>query len=236
MGNTCCRRVPFASFMIALVLLFSTGLALAHHPGEQLDELMGSKEKYFQLIDREAPGFTLQDAEGRKFALADMRDKIVVLHFIYAGCPDICPLHAERIAEVQEMIAQTPMKDRVRFVTITTDPENDTPQVLKDYGQQHGLKAGNWIFLTKLAEQPEDVTRRLAEQFGHKFLKTDDGYQTHSIVTHVIDRNGRWAANFHGLKFAPLKMVLYLNGLTNKSKTPEKPNSTSLWEQFQKLF
>lgn len=214
----------------------SAAPSLAHHPGERLDELMGSKEKYFQVVDEPAPDFALRTAAGRKVTLPDVSDRIVVLHFIYAGCPDICPLHAERIAEIQEMINQTPMKDRVQFVTITTDPVNDTPEVMRDYGPAHGLKPGNWVFLTTLPDQPEDATRKLAERFGHKFLKTDEGYQTHSIVTHVIDKDGRWAANFHGLKFGPVNLVLYLNGLTNSGSPPKQLSEPGLWQRLRGLF
>ena len=220
----------------SLVFLLSGPPVSAHHPGARLDELMGSKERYFQIIDRPVPDFTLQDADSRKIASADLRNKIVVLHFIYAGCPDICPLHAERIAGVQEMIAQTPMKDRVQFLTITTDPANDTLNVMRDYGPAHGLDPNNWLFLTTLADQPENTTRELAKKFGHKFLKTDDGYQTHSIVTHVIDRGGRWAANFHGLRFKPVNLVLYLNGLSNSGSRAKRPTEPSTWERLRKLF
>jgi protein SCO1/2 len=222
--------------LVAFLTTIFAAPAIAHHPGKRLDEVMGSKEKYFQLIDKSAPDFTLRTADVKAVRLADFRDKVVVLHFIYTGCPDICPLHAERIAQIQEMISQTPMKDRVQFLTITTDPVNDTLQVLRDYGPAHGLKQTNWLFLTTTPEQAEDTTRKLAKQFGHKFIKTDDGYQVHSVVTHIIDRGGRWAANFHGLRFKPINLVLYLNGLTNKQRPSQGVAKPSLWEQVRELF
>lgn len=230
------RECPFFLFLCIFVVQLTGIPALADHPGHKLDEVMGGKEKYFQVIDKPAPAFSLQDADGRAVTLDDMRDKIVVLHFVYAGCPDICPLHAERIAEIQEMIAQTPMKTRVQFVTITTDPENDTAEVMKDYGPAHGLERDNWTFLTKRPEQTEDATRKLAESFGHKFIKSESGYQTHSSVTHIIDRGGRWAANFHGLKFKPVNLVLYLNGLSHNTNGSEPPAETSFWQRLRELF
>src|SRR3546814_9882154 len=109
---------------------------------------MGDKEKFFQSLDKEAPDFTLQDADGKLVSRADLRGKVAVLHFIYAGCPDVCPLHADRIAEIQEMVNQTPMKEQVQFITITTDTENDTPDDLRAYGPGHGLDPVYWAFLT----------------------------------------------------------------------------------------
>jgi hypothetical protein len=103
----------------------------------------------------------------------------------------------------------------VQFVTITTDPVNDTPEVLKAYGPAHGLDPINWVFLTSGPGRPEDTTRRLVERFGHRFSETGGGVQVHSVVTHVIDREGRWRANFHGLKLEPTSLVSYINALTN---------------------
>jgi protein SCO1/2 len=221
---------------------FTLGLALvaapaaAHHPGHDLDRVMGSKEQYFEAVDKPAPTFALRDADGGAVRLADLADKVVVLHFIYAGCPDVCPLHAERIAEVQAMVNRTPMRDMVAFVSITTDPANDTPEVMRDYGPAHGLDPVNWRFLTIAPGQAEDATRTLAQAFGHSFQKTDDGYQMHGVVTHVIDRGGRWRANFHGLRFAPLNLVLYVNGLTNSAHAPDSRPAPTFWQRIERML
>src|SRR6266700_4160858 len=154
--------------MLALALGATAPMVSAHSLHE-LETALGDREKYFQPIDKDTPDFTLQDAGGRVLGLADLHGKVVVLHFIYTSCPDVCPLHSERIAEIQTMVNQSPMKQQVEFVTITTDPSKDRGAVLTDYGSSHGLDAANWIFLTTTPDQPEDATRKLAEQFGHRF-------------------------------------------------------------------
>src|SRR3546814_592725 len=173
------------------VVSASAAPTAAHRPVSYLGRVMDSKEKYFQLIDRPAPAFELMGAGEKAITLADFTDKIVVLHFVYASCPDVCPLHAEKIADVQAKINLSPMKDMVQFVTITTDPEKDTADVLAGYGPAHGLDPANWTFLTTLPEQAEDSTRTLAQAFGHSFTTSDDGYQTHGVVTHITDRGAR---------------------------------------------
>src|SRR4029453_7046640 len=105
----------------------------------ELQAQLRDREKYFQPIGKEAPDFALQDAEGRAVSFEDLRGKVVVLHFIYTNCPAVCPLHAERIAEIQKMVNQTPMRELVQFVTITPDPERDTPEVMRQYGSGQGL-------------------------------------------------------------------------------------------------
>ncbi len=217
-------------FFIASVALLMIMPVQADHPGADLDKVMGSKEKYFEIKDKPAPAFDLVNGNGEQVSLSDYADKILVVHFVYTSCPDICPLHAEKLQEIQTMINSSPMKEVVQFVTITTDPATDTPEVLKTYGEDHNLNPVNWTFMTVAPDQTEDTTRKLAEAFGHKFVKSDDGYQTHGVVTHVIDRGGRWAGNFHGLKFNSVNMVLYINGLINK---PSEPKKNQGW--FKKL-
>mgnify|MGYP003626159931 CR=1 FL=1 len=223
--------------VILVAVLALAAPASAHHPGADLDKVIGSKEEYFQSIDKPAPSFELRDAGGKEVTLDAFADKVLILHFIYTSCPDVCPLHAEKLAAVQAMINLSPMKDMVKFISVTTDPVKDTPDVLENYGPAHGLDRTNWLFLTSRPDQSEDTTRALAEAFGHRFIKTDDGYQTHGVVTHIIDRTGRWAANFHGLRFDPLNLVLYINGLTNKMPPPlavsPKPG---WWERLKGLI
>ena len=219
---------------VLTLLLVSLSAAAWAHSLKDLETLLGDKEKYLQSVDKAAPDFALQDADGKPVRLSDMRGKVVVLHFIYAGCPDVCPLHADRIAEIQSMVNQTPMKAQVQFVTITTDPKNDTPDVLRAYGEQHRLDPANWVFFTTGAGQPEDTTRKLAEQFGHKFMKQEGGYQVHGIVTHVIDKEGRWRANFHGLKFEPTNLVVFINALANDAQTSHGHERKSTWHAIKK--
>lgn len=231
-------RTLFAVISVLVLGVLAATPAAAHSIKDksELDRLMGDKEKYFQPLDKDAPDFTLQDADGKAVSRADLRGKVVVLHFIYAGCPDVCPLHADRIAEIQEMVNKTPMTEQVQFITITTDPKNDTPDVLRAYGPAHGLDAVNWVFLTTTPDQPEDATRRLAEAHGHKFTKTEDGYQVHSVVTHIFDKQGRWRANFHGLRFEPTNLVLFINALVNETNKPHGHGEQSLWDKVKGLF
>ena len=210
--------------LCGLFALTALAVGLAHgaraHSLDDIDAMLQSDEKYFQQIDKPMPDFTLRTADGRIVRPADLVGKVVVLHFIYTSCPDVCPLHAEKIADIQKMVNGTPMKSQVIFISITTDPRKDTPDVLKAYGPAHGLGPVNWLFLTTTQDEPEDTTRKLAQAFGHKFTVTDDGYQMHGIVTHVIDKEGRWRANFHGMKFEPINLVTFVNALTNNVERP----------------
>lgn len=234
-GRISPRIMRLWTFILPLIVFAAASPPVSAHSLKSLENQLYNKEKYFQSIDKEAPEFTLQDADGATIGLRGLRGKVVVLHFIYTNCPDVCPLHAERIGEIQEMVNQTPMRDLVRFVTVTTDPKNDTPEVMRNYGPAHGLDPVNWTFLTSGPDRLM-ATRKLVKRFGHKFTKEGDGYQVHSVVTHVIDMEGRWRANFHGLKFQPTNLVLFINALTNDVHGANKKRKQSLWGKLKKMF
>ena len=199
-----------------------TGEALPAHASSMthIEQQLDAREKYFQALDRPAPTFQLQDAEGHPMSLADLADKVAVVNFVYTHCPDVCPLHAEKIAAVQKLVNQTALRDRVRFLTITTDPARDTPSVLRAFGPQHGLDPANWVFLTSGAGNP-DATRKLAQEFGHRFDETPDGLQMHGVVTHVIDQEGRLRGNFYGLDFKDANLALFIDALADGNRLPE---------------
>lgn len=223
-------------WILAFTMVAALATATRAHSLEELQATLLENEKYFQPVDKPAPVFTLQNADGKVFRLTDFRGKVVVLHFIYAGCPDVCPLHADRIAEIQAMINRTPMKDMVQFISISTDPEHDTPELLRSYGPAHGLKDANWVFLTTMPDQSSSLTRTLVEAYGHTFKRSEDGRLAHGVITHVIDKEGRWRANFHGLDFASVNLTLFVNALTNDIQRPHHHMEKGLWDRLREVF
>jgi protein SCO1/2 len=205
------RLAAILFVLIAGAVMSTTARA---HSLDELEGQLTKQEVYFLAVSRPAPGFTLQDSDGKPHALSDWKSKVVILWFIYTNCPDVCPLHTDKMAAIQKMINRTPMKDRVEFIAVTTDPERDSGAVLRDYGATHGLDSVNAVLLTSGADKPT-ATRELAEAYGLKFTQTPDGMQMHGIVTHVIDKSGNLRARYHGLKFAPTNLLVYVNALTN---------------------
>lgn len=197
---------------------------------------MFEMEPYFQAIDAaQAPGFKLQDSEGNTVRLSDFGDKVVILHFIYANCPDVCPLHSQKIAAIQASINDGSMKDLVQFISITTDPVNDTPDVLRDYSDRHGLDPSNWVILTKRPDQTENATRVLARDYGLEFTMTaDSDMMMHGAVTHVVDIGGRFAAKFHGMDFKNVNLILYVSELTNNAQ--HRRREPSWWDRLTSVF
>ena len=93
----------WSALAVALTVILTFSSAQAHHPGAELDKVMGDKEKFFEKTDRPAPSFELMNRDGEIVNLSDYADKILIVHFVYTSCPDVCPLHAEKIQEIQEI-------------------------------------------------------------------------------------------------------------------------------------
>lgn len=198
---------------VALVFLAHPSMLAAHSTKDVLKELQ-QQVPYMQLTDRAAPEFVLEDADGRKVGLDDLKGSVVVLNFIYTRCTDACPLHMTLIGHVQDQVNATLMRDHVRFVTIATDTGSpaETAEIMRTYGKAHGVDPTNWTILHGGSAKP-GAGIAVAKAYGLEFTPTPDGQQMHGVVTHVIDASGVLRARFHGLKFPALSVTSFINTL-----------------------
>ena len=157
----------------------------------------GSQQKTLTAAVRtvKAPDFTLIDQDGKRFLSTNLRGKIVVLDFIYTTCTDVCPLFTVNFLRLQHQL-KPEHKSGVIFISITTDPEIDSPKVLKAYAQRHGADFGNWAFLTGTEAQLKEVWKG----FGIRVIHKGRGLVQHDSVTTLIDRQGTRRFNHPGEK------------------------------------
>jgi protein SCO1/2 len=155
-----------------------------------------------------APGFTLTDQDGRPVSLQDRRGEVVAVTFIYASCVDTCPLLTVKLVGIQRKLEPSAVS-KVFFTAITVDPERDTPEVLRRYGQAHGADRAHWAFLTGTAEQIDDVTRR----YGIYHKKQPNGDVDHTFLTSIIDRTGTLRVQYLGWRFDPNEFLGDLRSL-----------------------
>ena len=93
------------------------------------------------------PQVVLMDQAGQPLALQDLRGKVVLLTFIYSACADVCPLITAAMTGVQQHLTARERFD-VFFLSVTLEPEVDTPAVLQAYAEHHGADLTSWAFLT----------------------------------------------------------------------------------------
>jgi protein SCO1/2 len=150
------------------------------------DTTMRGKEAYRE-IGENLPEFTLLDQEGRAVAVSRLRGRQVVLNFIFTRCPiaTMCPAATEKMAQLQKAARAAGAKD-FELVSISLDPEYDTPGILKEYAQVRGLDTSNWSFLTG----PDAAVRHLLAQLG--VIREFEGATIkHTLATVLINPEGK---------------------------------------------
>ncbi len=150
-------------------------------------------------IGSRMPDFTLVNQTGRPVALSTLAGKVVVVNFLYTRCalPQFCLRMANNFGALQRRFGNELGRDLV-MLTITFDPQRDTPEVLASYAAQWQANPEGWHFLTGSVA---DI-RRVCALFGQEAFP-DEGLMNHSLHTAVIDRTGRLVANIEGNQFTP---------------------------------
>jgi len=131
------------------------------------------------------PDFSLTDQTGKPCKFQTLRGKVVLVAFVYTTCPDVCPLMTASMRLVQEKLPDR-QRGAVFFLSITTDPEVDSPQVLKAYGERYGIDFSNWLFLTAELQTLAPVWKA----FGVGVQRKARGLVDHTPLTALIDAKG----------------------------------------------
>jgi protein SCO1/2 len=131
-----------------------------------------------------------------------VKGRIVVMNYIFTNCPDICPLSTNNMRLIQERLNREKIQN-VRFVSLSFDPLNDTPEVLSKFARARDLDLSNWDFLTG----DKNITDSLIKQVGviavpGDSLITSAGkkiyYFIHTDRISLIDTEGRIRKNYKG--------------------------------------
>ena len=148
-------------------------------------------------IGEPIPDFVLTDQNSQPFRLSDLRGRTVAINFIYTRCPlpDVCPRLSANFAVLQRRFRGQSGKELV-LLSITIDPQFDTPEVLQDYAKRWGAEPAAWRFLTGPAEE----IQRVAGNLGLVYWP-DEGSLGHNSTTSIIGRDGRLTAIVEGSSF-----------------------------------
>lgn len=125
--------------------------------------------------------FTLTDQDGQPFGSTELQGRVWIADFFFTNCPGPCPRMSTLMSEIQRETADI---GELRIVSITVDPERDTPEAMKAYGERYGAIDGRWHFLTG----PRELLDRIARQ-DFKLFDVDGSLQ-HSTRFALIDRQG----------------------------------------------
>jgi protein SCO1/2 len=139
-----------------------------------------------QRIEGRAPELAPVDQASQPLTLKDLQGKVVLLTFTYSTCADVCPLITAAMAALQQRLRGVE-RQQVFFLSVTTQPEVDTPAVLHAYATRLGADFASWAFLTG----PPQAVQEVWQAFGLTVKRRAKGVVDHPAWTFLIDREGR---------------------------------------------
>jgi protein SCO1/2 len=211
------------SFLLVLLLIVSAPPARAHHDAgtaaasapavQAVSPDGGARARAARLFfsDRE---LVTHRGDEVAFYRDVLRDNVVVINFVFTRCADSCPTQTARLAETQALLGDA-VGHGVALVSISVDPEHDTPRALRQYAERFDAGPG-WVFLTGTKEAIDDVLRRLGQ-----LTATPAAHTTLFVLGNV--RTGHWLKVHPDA--APADIAAYVRALLAESAgSTHRPN------------
>lgn len=171
--------IAWKAFLLFMPLVIIALLLLLRHA--EVQQLRNRTINFYGTV----PSFQLTNQDGKPFGLQQLRGKIWIADFIFTLCPGPCPMISSRMSELQKPLENTD----VHLVSVSVDPEHDTPAVLRGYAEKLQAKQGRWDFLTGSKQAIYDLSRN-----GFKLAISDSGETgtpVHSTRMILVDRRGQ---------------------------------------------
>jgi protein SCO1 len=160
--KSCLINLKYALCLV--VLLFSASLAVAQQPE------LSAAEKYFSDVE-----LINQDGQKMRFYSDVLKNKVVIINAFFSTCTSVCPPMNRNLEKLQDALGDRLGKDAF-LVSITVDPETDTPTRLKEYSRRFHARSG-WIFLTGKKENVDWALYKLGQ-----YVETKGDHSTIIII------------------------------------------------------
>ena len=105
---------------------------------------------------------TDQDGNKLRFYSDVLKGRVVLINFIFTNCQDYCPMVTQKLIQTRGQMVES-IKDDVWFISISVDPERDTPEAMKAFAKKHGVNESRWIFLTGQTQNLDLIVKRLGQ-------------------------------------------------------------------------
>jgi protein SCO1 len=176
------KRIKIFSISAVLALVFLAGACSNRNSSTSGFAISQPGSTLATLEDQGLlPDFSLINQNGRTVKLSDLKGQVWVADFFFSHCKGACPMMAKNMAELQHLLSGSGL----RLVSITVDPERDTPERLKEYAELTGAKEESWLFLTGDKAKIIDLSVK-----GFRLSASPDDPTTHSQRLVLVDREG----------------------------------------------
>jgi len=169
----------------------------------------------------EVPDFALTNQDGKRIHLAQYRSQALALTFIYTRCPqpDQCTLMSNNFAAIEKELQKQPeVYQKTHLLSISFDPEYDTPKVLRSYGASHTERYSDesfqhWEFATGSSDEVKGIAQFFGFRYYHDTASGNDEVM-HTLRTAVISPEGKLVKLYRGNEWKPEEVLSDLKSLT----------------------
>ena len=157
------------------------------------------------VIMRKAPNFEFINQDNNKVSNESYNGKVYLVEFFFTTCPSICPIMNRNMVLIQNEFNN---EKHFGIASISINPENDTPEILKAYAKTYGATLPNWFFLTGDKQKIYNLANKGFNVFAGENAKVNGGFE-HSGLVALIDKKG----NIRCRKDANNNPIMYYDGL-----------------------
>ncbi len=175
------------------------GIVAAANPGQPEPPI----NENFAQVGQSVPDFSLTNQDGKRISLKDFRGKAWAVTFIYARCPlpDYCIKMSTGFSDVAHAINDDPpLKEKIALLSISFDPENDTPSKLRSYGLGYMGQGATDLGVWQLAVGSDAEVKKIADFYGLRYEvdQNDKTQINHNLRTIVVSPEGKVTKVFAG--------------------------------------
>ncbi len=169
----------------------------------------GANSLHTPTAGEDVPDFSFTNQSGKRISLTRYRGNFLLVTFIYTRCPfpDFCPRMSSNFAEIYKQLATTPDLAGTHLLSISFDPEHDTPKVLRDYGYSVAHTHEPALFNRWEFAAPSSADLPHVADFFALTVKPEGGAITHNLSTAVIGPDGKIVKWYHGSDWQPSDLI-----------------------------
>lgn len=172
---------------IGIVLIF--GFGLFYLGTEGFTAFTAETARTNQLLEEQPklPSVTLEDHNGETYDFSEFQGKYMLMTFIYTACSTVCPQLEMNVKEIYEAIPAQYLRDDLMFLSVSFDPERDTPEILNNYRENIGSDGDIWR-MARISEQKQ--LEATLKAFDIIVIPDGDGDFAHNVAFYLVDPEG----------------------------------------------
>jgi len=177
------------SQLLATVIVLIFGFSLFYFGTDGFTAFTAETARTNQLLEDKPklPTVTLEDSFGEEYGFEEFEGKYMLMTFIYTACSTVCPQLEMNVKEIYEQIPEEYLGDDLMFLSVSFDPERDTPEILNNYRENIGGDGDIWR-MARIADEHE--LQKTLDEFDIIVIPDGDGDYAHNVAFYLVDREG----------------------------------------------